>query len=180
MALLAFPALLLALLLALLGLAQAEAANITITPETSANATISEGNSQYAYHGCYEESGLGNNATNGLRALSSGKMESRDDMTVELCLTYCADGGWAFAGLQYTKECYCAPLISSVATKRDDSACDLACAGNTSEFCGGALKLSVYQMSSNSEGAGTKVVGHAPVSSILALGVAMGVLLCLA
>ncbi|PBP22406.1 WSC domain-containing protein [Diplocarpon rosae] len=162
----------------ILSFAAAQVANETITPATSVNATISAGNKQYTYYGCYGEPD--SNATQGLRALNSGKMESRDDMTVATCLSYCADGGWALAGLEYTKECWCAPFITSLATKLDDSACDLACQGNTSEKCGGSLKLTVYEQKSGSKGAGVKAVHQAPVGSILALGVAMGVLLCLA
>ncbi|KAI6709198.1 hypothetical protein B2J93_7733 [Marssonina coronariae] len=166
------------LLSLVLSFAAAQVASETVTPATSVNATISAGDKHYTYYGCYAEPDA--NSTNGLRALNPGKMESRDDMTVATCLSYCADGGWAFAGLEYTKECWCAPLVTSLATKLDDSACDLACQGNTSERCGGSLRLSVYGQKSGSQGSGVKAVHQAPVGSILALGVAMGVLLCLA
>ncbi|KAG4415268.1 hypothetical protein IFR04_011575 [Cadophora malorum] len=157
----------------------AQVANETITPENSVNAKISPGNSKYEYVGCYSETTL-NNGTNGMRTLNSGKTESVDTMTVESCLDYCNADGYEFAGLEYTKECWCSPFLSSIAEKLDDSACDLACIGNTTEICGGALKLSVYNEKDSKKGAAGKVVRTAPVGSILALGIAMGVLLCLA
>ncbi len=78
------------------------------------------------------------------------------------------------------RECWCAQYLSSIAAKLPDSSCDLACAGNTTQICGGALKLSVYNVKKSTKGAAVKVVHQAPVGSILALGIAMGVLLCLA
>jgi hypothetical protein len=52
--------------------------------------------------------------------------------------------------------------------------------GNSTEICGGALTLSVYQVKSGKKNASIKGVRDTPVGSILALGIALGVLLCLA
>ncbi|KAH7364167.1 WSC domain-containing protein [Rhexocercosporidium sp. MPI-PUGE-AT-0058] len=175
------PSLLLTLLLLLTTplLTHAQVANETITPENSVNAKISPGNKKYEYIGCYAETTL-NNGTNGLRALNAGKTESVDTLTVASCLDFCSADGYEFAGAEYTKECWCSHFLSSIAEKLDDSACDLACIGNTTQICGGALKLSVYTLKSSKKGAAGKVARTAPVGSILALGIAMGVLLCLA
>jgi len=105
-------------------------------------------------------------------------MEGLDDMTVQTCLGFCA--GSAFAGLEYTRECWCAPYLSALSTKLPDSQCNLPCEGNSSQICGGALRLSVYQQKSATKGAGAKVRREANVGSILALGIAVGGLLCLA
>ncbi|KAH6709217.1 WSC domain-containing protein [Leptodontidium sp. MPI-SDFR-AT-0119] len=167
------------LLLLTSSLTHAQTTNITITPETSVNATISPGNTKYEYAGCYSETTL-SNGTNGLRALNGGKTESVVTMTVGNCLDFCSADGYEFAGLEYTRECWCSHFLSSIAQKLDDSSCDLACIGNTTQICGGALKLSVYTVKDSKKGAAGKVVRTAPVGSILALGIAMGVLLCLA
>lgn len=50
----------------------------------------------------------------------------------------------------FNSECWCAQYLNVFAVKLPDSQCNLACKGNTSEICGGALKLSVYQLNSNS------------------------------
>ena len=73
------------------------------------------------------------------------------------------------------RECYCAPYLSALSPKLPDSSCNLACEGNTTQICGGALTLTVYQKSSSKKGAA--VSDKRPVvGSILALGVAVGVL----
>jgi len=118
------------------------------------------------------------NNTNGLRALNGGVTESLELMTVDTCLAYCAGGNYAFAGLEYTKECYCSQLLSALSAKLPESSCNLACAGNSSQVCGGSLALTVYKAQTSKEGTGITV--RQPISSsVLALGIALGVLLCL-
>lgn len=73
------------------------------------------------------------------------------------------------------RECYCAPYLSALSAKLVDSACNLACEGNTSQICGGALTLSVYQKSGSKKGVASSDK-RPVVGSILALGVAVGVL----
>jgi len=119
------------------------------------------------------------NNTGNLRALNGGPSEELSNMTIATCIDFCSNNAFAFAGLEYTRECYCANYISTFSTHLSDSACTLPCAGNSSQICGGALRLSVYQKQSSTKGAGTKVK-EAPLSSILALGIAVGFLLCLA
>jgi len=75
-------------------------------------------------------------------------MEALDTMTVSTCLSYCNIDGFAFAGLEYESECWCAQYLSVFAVKLADSECNFACKGNSSEICGGTLKLSVYQKNS--------------------------------
>ncbi|SPQ18682.1 744fc8dd-f54b-4b9a-82f1-7bee06973933 [Thermothielavioides terrestris] len=113
--------------------------------------------SGYVYHGCFNETtGLAN--TTGARALAGGTSLVRPgNMTVALCLDFCrtgagdsrggSSGRFAFAGLEYARECWCAQSLSSLAAKLPDSACDLPCEGNTTEACGGNPKLTVYMAS---------------------------------
>lgn len=82
--------------------------------------------------------------------------------------------------LTVARECYCANYLNSLSSKLPDSSCDLGCAGNGTQICGGNLALTIYQQKSSTKGAGTKVVREAHVGSILALGIAIAVLLCLA
>src|SRR5947207_1411871 len=75
-------------------------------------------------------------------------------MTVAQCLDYCsqpgpatvpgAQGGYPYAGLEWSKECWCSIYLSSLSNKLDDSQCNLPCVGNTSEFCGAALKYVIH------------------------------------
>lgn len=78
-------------------------------------------------------------------------------------------------------ECFCAQYLNSLAKKLPDSECNLPCDGNSTQVCGGPLKLTVYTTrKAGSQGAGSKLAREAPVGSILALGIAMGTLLYLA
>ncbi len=81
--------------------------------------------------------------------------------------------------LRCNRECYCAQYISALSVRLPDSSCNLPCIDNNTEICGGPLALSVYQAKSSAQGGGIRAPGEAPVGSILALGIAIGVLLCL-
>jgi hypothetical protein len=110
---------------------------------------IYPGNGVYQYTGCYNET-TAVEGTGGKRALSGGSMESLDTMTPIACLNFCNIDSYKYAGLEYTKECWCAQYISVFSTKLDESHCSLPCVGNTSEVCGGSLALSVYQRTTSS------------------------------
>ncbi|MCJ1475830.1 hypothetical protein MMC13_004494 [Lambiella insularis] len=81
----------------------------------------------WKYTGCYTE------ATNG-RALSSSS-SSGNTITDESCIALCTTGGYFYAGTEYANEC-------SVATSTD---CNMACAGNSTEACGGPNRLTLFQ-----------------------------------
>ncbi|KAM3070359.1 hypothetical protein ACMFMG_010190 [Clarireedia jacksonii] len=66
------------------------------------------------------------------------------NMTTEACLSACKQGGYAFAGTEYSQECYCGVVLGNGTAKVDDSNCAMTCNGNTSEFCGGAANLNLY------------------------------------
>jgi hypothetical protein len=173
------------LIACLLGLsAHAFAQSTTSTasqPATTTAASTYPGTSEFAYYGCWNDTTLAN-GTNGARALNGGVMEDLTTMTAELCIDFCKTNSYTFAGLEYTRECWCANLLDGLSKKLPDSSCNLPCAGNSSEICGGNLALTVYQAkssTSSTKGAGIKGVREAPVSSILALGIAIAVLLCL-
>ncbi|KAI5812158.1 hypothetical protein BZA77DRAFT_359753 [Pyronema omphalodes] len=68
---------------------------------------------------------------------------AKNDMTVEKCIDYCVSKGYTYAGLEYTEECFCG---NSVAQSRlGAQKCTMPCGGDSSQYCGGPLKLSLYQ-----------------------------------
>ncbi|KAH6653915.1 WSC domain-containing protein [Truncatella angustata] len=94
----------------------------------------------YVYAGCYDE-GKGR-AVGDFRAADAA-------MTVDACVGICGGKGFAWAGLEYGQECWCArglnknaPLLSSPGQADQ---CTMQCAGNKGQTCGGSNKVSVYR-----------------------------------
>ncbi|KAL1884282.1 hypothetical protein VTK73DRAFT_3266 [Phialemonium thermophilum] len=160
-----FLAVLLPLLTALFGpLAAAAVANgsgtsITTSTTTAAGSvtpapTVVDASSvktkhRYAYLGCYNET-TGIADSSGARALDGGINEVLPgNMTVRDCLTFCGDGStqYKYAGLEYSRECWCAQRLSDLSTKFPDNVCNLGCDGNQTQACGGNLKLTIYMLS---------------------------------
>ena len=116
------------------------------------NATIGEGkaffkdltSSGWGYQGC----GLDNYYN---RALT-GARTSQDSMTNEQCVKFCGDKGFSIAGSEYGKECYCANSIPTSAQPVPGVVgnCDMPCAGDATQKCGGAGTMNIYQKCSGS------------------------------
>lgn len=89
----------------------------------------------FAYKGCRAE-------PHEDRALPDMRYE-QDDMTPETCTSLCSTGGFLYAGLQWSRECWCSSTIKGghwVA----DSECDMLCAGDKDSFCGAHKLNTVY------------------------------------
>lgn len=72
-------------------------------------------------------------------------------MTVEKCIAHCTSKGHAFAGLQWSEECFCGDKLD--ASKLGSNGCTMKCKGNDKQFCGAGQRLSVYKKA----GGGTAV-----------------------
>ncbi|OHE98928.1 WSC domain-containing protein [Colletotrichum orchidophilum] len=121
-----------------------------LAPLAAAQLSIYTASDKYKYQGCYNETNdLPNTAH--VRALSGGASRVMEgNMTVPLCLSFCSTGAdkqYTYAGVEYSRECWCAQSISGLSVKLNDSQCNLPCDGNQGMVCGGALKLSVYMLS---------------------------------
>lgn len=69
---------------------------------------------------------------------------SSQSMTVEFCADFCKD--YTLFGVEYGIECYCAnDIIPGRAFPVDVSHCNVPCAGNSDEDCGGSGALYIYQ-----------------------------------
>ncbi|KAM0332475.1 hypothetical protein ACHAQA_002756 [Verticillium albo-atrum] len=129
--------------------------------------------SPYKYQGCYNETTTLSDSNT--RALSGGVSQlGFGNMTVPLCLEYCADGTGAeykYAGLQYSRECWCAQRLSGLSEKMEDGDCDLACDGDKGMVCGGDMRLSLYMIESGavarSVGWGVGLVSLAAAAAML-------------
>ncbi|EIN04521.1 galactose oxidase [Punctularia strigosozonata HHB-11173 SS5] len=65
-------------------------------------------------------------------------------VTVETCTTACFNAGFPLAGMEYADECYCDAAIENGGAPTPLGDCDMTCAGNSTEFCGGSNRLNVY------------------------------------
>lgn len=69
-------------------------------------------------------------------------------------------------------ECYCSRYLSVFSVPVPESECDLACLGNSSQICGGALRLSLYEARKDAKGLAPTGRGEVKSKAVLALGVA--------
>ncbi|KAK8049759.1 Carbohydrate-binding WSC [Apiospora phragmitis] len=98
------------------------------------------GSSAFVYGGCYLETQGLNGSTS--RTLKDESEIKPDQMTVPLCLDFCSK--YRFAGLQWSRECWCGNEINLRATKQNSADCDMPCSGDKTLACGGNLRLSIY------------------------------------
>ncbi|KAF4975873.1 hypothetical protein FZEAL_7396 [Fusarium zealandicum] len=95
----------------------------------------------WAYFGCATE-GVG------FRALNKYAVSS-NAMTIEYCTASCKAQGYLLAGMENTRECYCANVLTSGTSYLKAASCaalpKMACRGNTTQFCGGPNTLTVWK-----------------------------------
>ena len=86
--------------------------------------------------------GCANDTAGSVRTLNA-KSTSNSSMTTESCQNYCMLNGYKYAGTEYGDECYCDNFINPSA-QLNQSMCYYACAGNSTQDCGGADRISLY------------------------------------
>ncbi|KAJ9133425.1 hypothetical protein NKR23_g10721 [Pleurostoma richardsiae] len=67
-----------------------------------------------------------------------------DTMTLEACADFCE--GYTFFGAEYGRECYCGNELRDGSEIVGAAECGMVCAGDSSELCGAANRLTVYQV----------------------------------
>lgn len=110
----------------------------------------------WTWLGCYTEATAS-------RALS-GKTTANDDMTLEDCAAFCDD--YTYFGTEYGRECYCGDRFNAGSTLRDDSECNMKCAGSECNFCGAGDRLSVYTKGGSGPGSTTTQSGSSTTSAL--------------
>ncbi|KAF2402400.1 WSC-domain-containing protein [Trichodelitschia bisporula] len=107
----------------------------TNTSASTAGPTVVPTASGFTSLGCY-------NDVPG-RALTSRSF-ANDSATVEACASFC--GGYVYFGVEYSRECYCGTMLDP-GSGPVSSGCNMACAGDTSELCGGPGTMNMYTLS---------------------------------
>jgi len=117
-----------------------EATTATSAPDPGLPATVGA----YSSLGCYTDNAEG-------RAFPNVYYDDAA-LTLEECASVAAKNGATYFGAEYAQECWYGDAIGGGNAKTQTSACDMACKGNASEYCGGPNALSMYQLT-----AGTKL-----------------------
>lgn len=65
-------------------------------------------------------------------------------VTIESCTTACFNAGYQFSGAEYADECYCNTAIVNGGAPAEAGDCNMLCAGNSTEYCGGPNRLNMY------------------------------------
>ncbi|KAK4460636.1 WSC containing protein [Cladorrhinum samala] len=69
-----------------------------------------------------------------------------DDMTVESCIEFCANGKHPLAAVSYGRECFCGETLSAGNVAAPEADCSFACAGNPLEKCGAGNRINLYSI----------------------------------
>ncbi|KAK9426512.1 putative WSC domain-containing protein [Seiridium unicorne] len=110
--------------------------------------------SPYTRVGCYTEvSG---------RALT-GAAFGDDAMSLEMCASKCAS--FSYFGAEYGRECYCGNTLDAQSTKAADGDCNMVCAGNKYEYCGGSNRMELYSLEASSAPTSALVTAVSSTSS---------------
>ncbi|GAB7345585.1 hypothetical protein MBLNU457_3887t1 [Dothideomycetes sp. NU457] len=113
----------------------------------------------WTYVGCGSDNGAN-------RTFNAAQWWS-NEVDIPGCLNYCGSKGYKYAGLEYGNQCFCDDTLA------EDRApvpgvlgnCLSTCAGNSSMYCGGADRLSIYELTSNFTALNGSAVGYSKVLS---------------
>lgn len=67
-------------------------------------------------------------------------------LTPDKCQAACAAQGFRLAGLEFGTQCFCGAALQNGAAPAGPGSCNLACAGDATQVCGGANALSLYEV----------------------------------
>ncbi|WVF71809.1 hypothetical protein IAT40_006617 [Kwoniella sp. CBS 6097] len=71
-----------------------------------------------------------------------------DNMTIGKCLAFCKTKGMQWAGIEYSRECFCGNDLVNGASLDRTGSCDMTCPGQPGTTCGGPSLLSLFKDSS--------------------------------
>ncbi|KZT03065.1 copper radical oxidase [Laetiporus sulphureus 93-53] len=92
--------------------------------------------------GLWDSLGCYNDSVNARALAASPAVDGSVD--VESCTTACYNAGYSIAGMEYSTQCFCGLDFDNGAVPIALDSCNMVCAGNSSEHCGGSDALNVY------------------------------------
>ncbi|KAF4624843.1 hypothetical protein G7Y89_g13327 [Cudoniella acicularis] len=113
---------------------------IGATPATPpATVSTNPGPDGWVSEGCYSDSVAYRTLANEV-ATAGGSSA----MTVGLCVAACQSAGYVLAGVEYGGQCYCDNTYINGGPFSTLSNCNMACNGNSTEYCGGPGAMNLY------------------------------------
>ncbi|KAJ7280578.1 hypothetical protein C8J57DRAFT_1711667 [Mycena rebaudengoi] len=95
----------------------------------------------WAYVGCYVDNAHGR--------ILANEQPDNTNLTMELCVDICAAQNFTIAAGEFSRQCFCGDELVNGAEPADESDCNTACAGNSTQACGAGDRLSVYSTTPN-------------------------------
>ncbi|KAK6600464.1 WSC domain-containing protein [Botrytis cinerea] len=92
--------------------------------------------------GCYNDSVNARTLTTQIYSIAGASM------SVDACLSACILGGYRLSGVEYGSECYCDHEIENYGAPA--TGCNMACGGNSTQFCGGSGRMNLYNYTATS------------------------------
>lgn len=96
----------------------------------------------------------------GARTLSFQAPDS-ETLTPQSCASTCNSAGYIVSGTEYSTQCFCGNGVENNATQAPASDCNMACAGDSSQFCGAGNRLSIV-----SKGPPVAILPPAPIPQV--------------
>lgn len=84
------------------------------------------------------------------RALSGTAMQINAKLTPQACISHCSSLHFAYAGLEYGKECHCGNSLKQ-SKKSAAGQCNMKCTGDSKSTCGGSSRLQLYHRKSTAK-----------------------------
>ncbi|KAK5999297.1 hypothetical protein QM012_005622 [Aureobasidium pullulans] len=130
----------------------------TSSPVAQPSVIVGSSLSNYTYMGCFNE-------THDRRALN-GNSRTGSTNSLESCATFCS--GYAYFGVEYGAECYCgSSLYANSIRQSDETGCNMPCAANASEVCGGSNFLNVYYINVTTSSTTTSSAPSTPTGPVV-------------
>lgn len=131
----------------------------SVTPTTSSSSSaaptptgpsIYPGNANFTFYHCMSEPSSG-------RLLLDQVWNDGKNMTIDRCLQKCSDAStddlkYNYAGVEYGRECWCGDKLrldggqdaETPGKNVTNTECDFLCPGNSTQYCGAGVRLSLY------------------------------------
>uniref|UniRef100_A0A1B0BVC3 protein xylosyltransferase n=1 Tax=Glossina palpalis gambiensis TaxID=67801 RepID=A0A1B0BVC3_9MUSC len=79
------------------------------------------------------------------RLLSGYFINFKTTNTPKNCVQLCLQSGFPYAGVEYSRECFCGTDAPPSTAKLPDSSCSMKCSGDAHEVCGGYYAINIYE-----------------------------------